>query len=68
MDGKNLKFGAGEWMKFAALILVVTGGVTAAGVGVTKYFVRMEIKTALDDHSKRPHPLTEQRLNQLENP
>lgn len=50
-DGKSLKFGLGEWLRFSMLMLVITG----AGVGAMKYFIRMEIKNAILDHCVTQH-------------
>jgi hypothetical protein len=64
--GQEVQFGRREWLGIASLVLVITGAVTGAGVIATKYFVRMEIKSALSEHSTEPHPITGKRLSDLE--
>jgi len=49
--GEQLKFGVGEWIKFAGLMIVIMG----IGVGAMRYFIKSEIKLSLQHHCITHH-------------
>jgi len=60
--GHHLRFGPKEWIGIAGLIF---GGMTAA-VTLMWFMVGMRIHLELAEHSVTPHPVTDQRLHELE--
>ena len=60
--GSYVRFGPKEWLGLVAILLTAT----ALTAGLTGAWMSLKIEAAMAVHSVAPHPVTEQRLENLE--